>query len=286
MGNYIFSSNNMLLDQFLKREFKDRWKEVLSEQLRKVNTSNINEADTQKKHLFIDNLLRTINVSPQRKEVYNSELKNILGIRFIERKVVKGSTSLGKKKLLDKSIEEIRQELCQEVKREVDGGYYKVESIFNLFWLKAIEAELKGVGHETVMKIVRDSLNIIKRDVHLIFLRYEDEAELNKEFMRVIKKINSFFSIDPLSSSRHNKRKEVGQLIMRVQDAFDSSYDDFVKTFLETINDQVQFKRTGRSDFYLVNADRNNALKTWDHIKDAYKKLSAKMDRMTRDTTV
>src|SRR3989344_158402 len=271
MGKYIFSSNNMLLDEFLKREFKEKWKDILADQLHKVNTSNINEADNQSKLLFIDNLLRAMDVSPQRKEVYNSELKKILGIRVIDKKIVRGATEEGKRKLLDKSIEEIKRELCGEVKREVDGGYYKVESIFNLFWLKAVEAELKGVKHETVMKVVRDSLNIIKEDVHLIFLRYEDEAELNKEFMKVIRKINTFFSLNAPTSPQSEKRKEVANLISNVQDGFDSNYDDFVKTFLQTINEQVHFKRTGRSDFYLVNADRDNALKTWDRIKSAYK---------------
>jgi hypothetical protein len=271
-------SVNSQLDEFLKREYKDRWKDVLSDQLKKLKIENIMLADDEIKRIFVTNILAGLEISAQKKEIYNSELKKILEIKTYSIKDRLGTEEKREVKLLDKPLNDIREELLSAVRKEIDGGYYKVESIFNLFWLKAIEAELKGVKHETVLKIIKDSLNIIKHDVNLVFIKFEDEAELNKELFKIVNTISKYFTINPPTSDRNEKRKDVAKLIDETKKKFDSNYDNFVNFFLNTINEQIKFKKTGRSNFYLVNSDKDTAIGTWKIIKDAYEKMSNSFD--------
>jgi hypothetical protein len=274
MAEYKLTSTNQELDDFLKREFKDRWNELLSEQLKKLKIDNINNAEDQIKRIFLSNILGLIDVSAQKKEIYNSELKKILGLKTNASKDSFKSEQNKDVKLLDKSLDDIKKEMFSVVRKEIDGGYYKVESIFNLFWLKAIEAELKGIKHEKVMSVVKDALDMVRNDVNLVFIKFEDEAELNKEFFKLLNTINKYVSINPPTNERYEKKKEVASIIFNTKKKFNNQYDGFINFFINTINEQIKFKKTGRSDFYLVNSDKKNALKTWDAIKNTYSNMS------------
>jgi len=276
---FKLTSTNIQLDEFLKREYKERWKDVLSEQLKKLKVENIMLAEDEIKRIFVTNILASLEMSAQKKEIYNSELKKILGIKTYSINERLGGEEKREVKLLDRPLNDIKEELLSAVKKEIDGGYYKVESIFNLFWLKAIEAELKGVKHETVMKIVKDSLNIIKHDVNLVFIKFEDEAELNKELFSIVNTISKYFTVNPPTSEKNEKRKEVAKLIDNTKKNFNSNYDGFVNFFLDTINEQIKFKKTGRSNFYLVNSDKESAIGTWKKIKDSYERMSESFEK-------
>lgn len=280
---FKMATENQQLDSFLKREFKDRWKEILSEQMRKLKTDNIMLADEEIRRIFAANIVGLLEVSAQKKEIYNSELNKILGIRTFSSKGQYKSEASKELKLLDRPLSDIKEELLTAVKKEIDGGYYKVESIFNLFWLKAIEAELKGLKHEKVMKIVKDSLNIVKNDVNLVFLKFEDAAELNKEFFKLVNKISKYVSINPPTSETTDKKKAVANLIYKTKKNFNANYDNFVNFFIDTINEQIKFKKTGRTDFYLVNSEKENAIGTWNKIKDTYKNMSSSFERMSKN---
>jgi hypothetical protein len=277
----VAAGNSQELASFLKREFKGKWKEILEEQTKKLKSDNIMFSDEEVRRIFAANIVGLLEVSPQKKEIYNSELKKILGIKTFTQK---GDFKFEEKrelKLLDKPLSQIKEELITEVKREIDGGYYKVESIFNLFWLKAIEAELKGVKHERVMKIVKESLNVIRNDVNLVFLKFEDAAELNKEFFKLINKINKYVAINPPMSEKTEKKKKVANIIYDTRKNFNDGYENFVKYFLDTINEQIRFKKTGKSDFYLVNSDKESAQNAWNNIQNIYKKMSESFKKIS-----
>ena len=137
-----------------------------------------------------------------------SKLLNILGYQADEEKY-KFTINKEHKEVLEKQL------MIDDFLKEVDRSLIKFELIFNIFWRRAGEAELRGISHDEVIKMTRKALNGVKDELKKAYEELAMKAGFEKE---VKSSPPEFLSFGDDLKIPHFAAKEKSQLQKEIED--------------------------------------------------------------------
>ena len=264
----------------LKREYGDGSEELLDELM---NKNEIEKIDFESKYK-LRNLARDIrdhlpNLSFAKRNLVFSEILKILKLDVL---------SIGKEKVEEKQIDKkfIENKKIESLVKDVEKSLIKYETIFNLFWLRAGEAELEGVSHEEVLKTTQKALIGIKKDLEKsrdeIYSEYKKtENKIKKEQRNINFKTKDF--IKNKITERNNEEFENKKINKKIFENFwhdiEIQYKKFKKIFLESLEKEIKLKKEGKDDSELIEETKEKMINIWNEIEDSYKKFEKDMKK-------
>ena len=262
----------------LKREYGDGSEELLKELMDANDIENLQHEKKSK----LRNLARDIrnslpNLSFAKRNIVFSEILKILKLDVLD---------IGKEKVEEEEIDrtQIENKKVDNLVKDIEKSLIKYETVFNLFWLRAGEAELEGIKHEDVLKTTQKALIGIKKDLE------KSRDEIFDEFKKIehrIKKQNRNIQFKEKNYFEHkineNNEKELKEkkIHKEIFDKFwnniEIQYDKFKKIFIESLEKEIQLRKEGKDDTLLIQETKNNMITVWSEIEKSYKKFEKDM---------
>lgn len=298
--------NSELID-FMIREFGSEGPSILKSELTNSGISNLDSAPSDVRKQFATNLKGMLPYhSLSKTNVVFSELLTILRLDVLNYGSDKfGDTST---KLTDDEYEKILEEakvfynssgrrtpeqekelylkfvtykqnkILQHFWTDIDKSLTKFEIIFNLFWLKAGEAELRGLDHTQVVEITNKALFGIKSDLeqsyHDLLAKFDIvEAELEEKSIftfHLSKQPDIDRKMDDKKERNRKKKIAVKRAIEKFWSQVNQSYKSFKQVFIESLNDEVATKKAGNDDSMLIIETQQKMIKIWGDIEKSY----------------
>jgi hypothetical protein len=173
--------------------------------------------------------------------------------------------------------------------RNVDRSLTKFEVVFNLFWLKAGEAEIRGLNHEDVMHITNKALLGIKKDIEINFEDVKKQFGMLKPVEKKVELKFHFKDIPPILLKKHEQDKvdknsagetEIIESIDEFWHTIDGLYNKFKEVFIISMNKDIELKKRNMNDTQLVKVTEDRMLEIWKVIEQSYSNLQKKLDRI------
>jgi hypothetical protein len=266
--------------KFIGREVGEDGDSLLDSILQKEGIRDIDS--TEKSNLKIvakdiRDMLPTVSVT--KRNMLYAEILKILDVEIQDM----GKDTISSEKIKQKI--EADSSRIETFVKDIDRSLTKYEAIFNLFWMRAGEAEMSGISHEAILKITSKALLGVKRDL-------EDSREkIMKEYNLLdensVNRFNKKFHFkSPLFLSRsHNPQEEIDlknkELVKSIMDRFwgdiNESYETFQKIFLNSMNKEIELKRQGSDDTHLVEETQQKMVKLWGELEHSYKVFAQDM---------
>jgi len=252
------------LRSFLNDVFKTRGDHILEDAMSRGGIVDIDSADDIHKKNFADYILKNyMNYSPQRNKFIYEKLLEILEIG--------GMFDIGdyqKTVKITKSDENIILSSLVVYEQKVRQGFAKYEVILNLFWLKGVEAEIKGINKKFVAKIIKKSLNSVKQNLNNAFDELIVDLDLSKYIRKkgpILLKLKIFDEPEYRTSLKVPDEK-TGFLIEKVH-AFKKNLDNasvrLKELFLNTLEEDVRLKSSGHDDSSVIEKIKTEILNEW-----------------------
>lgn len=168
----------------------------------------------------------------------------------------------------------------------VDKSLTKFETIFNLFWMRAGEAELRGMNHKDVLKITNKALAGIKNELN------EYKNEIIKEYDIVEKKrkkrIGAFrFNItelekkgEELENIEVENKRVLKNIITNFLQEIEKSYKEFENIFIKSMNQDIELKKVRKDDSDLIKNTQNKMIQIWKKLDKSFDQFKKDMDKL------
>jgi len=267
---------NKDLIEFMKLYFKEDWSKVLEEELSKLKISKIDDADSEAKRLFIENVLGKLVLSPQRKEFLLSQLRKILKIATISEKsnfIKFKEKEEEKENPLNRPTPKLKQELDNHIDNHVQKTKPKLDSIMQIFWTNAISAEKNNIKKDSVHKVIKDSIKPLKKNIFDAVEQFHKNIGISTELVKRIEKINTANMFDKITSQEHEKEKEVAKMVRDTKKDLDNNFIKFQEKFSESINKLMD----AESEIVKLNdKSKESVIKALEDIKNKFDDVSTK----------
>jgi hypothetical protein len=307
------------LKSFLKRIFKEDTESILRYHLSSLGLSNVDAATPQQRKQLAESIKNGFPYSSIAKtSILYAELLKILNLQVTDLEKTKISVYDNKiyydeygneissdevffnreDKTFFTSKEEYIQFRMEKQNKvinsfwsKIDKSLTKFEVIFNLFWLKAGEAELRGIKHSGIMKITNKSLIGIKNDLE------ESYEEVKKQFglKSIIEKNQKIQfhlkdapelkdkTIEFEKKKRYLGEEEILNEIKTFWNKIEYEYSNFKKLFIESLNKEIELKKNNKEDSELIKKTEDKMIKIWNQIEEEYSNLKQKIELIQKD---
>lgn len=254
--------NNLL--NFLKKEYGEGYLELYDDLIRKNEIKQLEYENKTKLKVFARDIRDSLpTLSFARRNILFSEIIKILKIDSID---------LGTDKIKEEIIEkeDIERKKLKLFIKNIELSLTKYETVFNLFWLRAGEAEMEGVSHEFILKTSQKALIGIKRDLE------KNIEDILKEYRFFENKNNPNFKKIILNNNQENdeeikKKKEISKIIKKFWNEIEKEYDNFKTIFIESMEKEIELKKQGKNDSNLIEETKQKIIKRWNLIENSYK---------------
>jgi len=265
---------------FLDDVFKGRGKEILQDGMSHSEIVDIDDSDKEKRKIFADFLLKHhFHFSAQKNRLLYEQMLNILeiGTEFDlkdYRKTVKETHK----------DENIILSSLTAFWTKIEKAYSKYEVILNLFWLKGVEAEMRGKDKAYVTKIINKALSLVRRDIraaHESLLKDLDLLKYQKHKKPSLLKIKLFDDMKFKIGSKVPD-KEAAYLISTIEalmKAINESASYIERHLMKSMDEDLLLKQHGGSDKALIENLRTKLVNNWKSLKDAYYIIYKKMEK-------
>ena len=301
------------LKNFLKRIFKEDTESILRYHLNSVGLSNVDAASPQQRKQLAESLKSAFPyASIAKTSVLYAELLKTLNLQVGDIEKTKISLTEEKiyydeegneissdevffgnddKKFFSSKEEYVNYKMDNQNKvinhfwSNIDKSLTKFEVIFNLFWLKAGEAELRGIKHSEVMKITNKSLVGIKKDLENAFNELKErfgikeiiEKDQKKKFHLKEAPELKDKSLEKEMKKRYFGEEEILKEIQQFWTRIESLYSEFNQIFVKTLNKEIELKKQNVDDDELIRITEKSMIKIWNKIEKEYDDLRTKI---------
>lgn len=262
----------------LKREYGEGAEQLLEDLIRSNEIHNI---ETEKKSKLRD-LSKDIrnslsHLSFGRKNVVFSEVLKILKLDVLD---------LGKEQKLEQEIDKPKTEnkKIDFFIKDIKKSLIKYETVFNLFWLRAADAELEGIKHDDILKITQKALIGIKKDLEKsrdeVFSEFTKiENTIKKQNRNIQFKERNFFEkkIYEKNEKELNEKKIHKEIFDKFWNNVEQQYQQFKKIFIESLEKEIQLKKEGKDDTQLIEETKEKMIHVWNEIEKSYTKFEKEM---------
>ncbi|MEM4755940.1 MAG: hypothetical protein QW594_02295 [Candidatus Woesearchaeota archaeon] len=266
--------------QFLRTEFQSREKarQVLEEARQQVGIRNLEIASQEeRRQLAIAIKGELPHRSVARGNIIFAKLLTILKVAIDEQ----ADTTF---KLDEKFRAAIERKLkLENFWKEVDKSLMKFELIFNMFWLRAGEAEARGMSHEEVLRLTHKAMNAVKEELEKSYLQLKREFEVQENALRVAHKtqyvsLHDDIAIKPPVDEHQAMRNELKEYIEEFWLIVMKNYAKFEEIFFKTLEKEIAYKKMHLDDSAYIDEVRKKLSFIWVEIENGYKDLAKKLD--------
>ena len=170
--------------------------------------------------------------------------------------------------------------------RNVDKSLTKFEVVFNLFWMHAGEAEIRGMKHEDVMRITNKALVGIKNDLEKAF------GDVRKEFGisdLIVRKARFNFHGSSLEIKEKNNIPYKGEeKIVKSIESFwnkvNERYSQFKNILVVSLNVEIELKNKNMKDTELMEKTETQLREIWNDINSSYKMLQQNLRKIQENS--
>lgn len=268
------------LEKFLRREFDEGADSILEIVLAESEVNNLEKANKYELRILAKNIRdRLPTVSLAKRNLLFAELLKILNVDLLD---------TGSEKFKNEGVRmhvETEHAKVERFVKQVDKSLTKYEAIFNLFWLRAGEAEQSGMNHDDIMKITQKALIGVKNDLEKtreeILIEYH-LLEKNKRKLQTNFHFHAGPSLQTKIKERNNIELENKTIVKNIIEKFwkevDKTYSQFKQIFLESMEMDIEFKKSGQNDSELIRQTQTKMMKLWSNLEKSYKIFSKEMD--------
>lgn len=261
----------MEIDGFMKREFGPRGIKILTDIYDRLGIDDIESASEDQKKRFVAEIQPEFrSKSLARSGVLTSEVMSIIGLREDTTKGV----------AFQKVDQEyVKKYISTEGYTKLKSIYAKIEAIFNLFWINASEAFQKGVSKPIIHKVTDQILQGVKNDLHSICEEIELKFNLTAKKNRLAEKEG--FDLTGAKIRSVEEAEEPLEIIFNeFKDKIDRAYQEFHKTFMETLDKDIEMKKLRKDDRSLREETKLKTKEVWTDIIEAYDELRRKVNSL------
>jgi hypothetical protein len=307
------------LKSFLRRIFKEDTESILRYHLNSIGLSNVDAATPQQRKQLAESIKSAFPyASIAKTSVLYAELLKILSLQVTDLEKSKitisddriyydedGNEISGEELFFSKDDKkffttkeeyikfrmEIQNKVVNQFWSKIDKSLTKFEVIFNLFWLKAGEAELRGINHNEVMKITNKSLIGIKKDLEEAFKELKDKfgiREIIEKQQRLQFHLKNAPELkDKSMEKERNKRyfgeEEILNEIKFFWEKIENQYNEFNRLFMFSLNKEIELKKKKEEDERLIKFTENNMIQIWNKIEEEYENLKSKIENIQKN---
>lgn len=258
---------------FLRREYGDGYNELLEDLMRRNEINHLETEDKGKLRLLAKDVRDSLpTASITKRNILFSAIIRILRLDITDIGTDKISSDKEEK---NRTIDELK---VQKFVKNIEKSLTKYETIFNLFWLRAGEAEIEGIKHEEILKTTQKALIGIKKDLEKS--RDEILAEYNLLERNYLKnKKNFHFKTGNLIEARINEKNEnelknkkiIKDIFNKFWNNVEIYYANFKKIFIESMEKDIEYKKQGKDDSLLISETKEKMIKIWSSLEESYK---------------
>jgi hypothetical protein len=262
--------NNLL--NFLKKEYGEGYNELLEDLIKRNDITDITSENKSKLRILAKDLRDSLpTISIAKRNLLFSEIIKILKLDV---------DNIGSEKIKDETTVENKKNEDEKVKKfvkNIEKILIKYETIFNLFWLRAGDAEIEGINHEDILKKTQKALIGIKNELEKN--RNEILTEYNLLEMHIQKQKNNFhFKTGSLIENKINQKNEEEyknkKIIKDKLDIFwknvNQYYNEFKTIFIESMEEDIKLKKQGKDDTKLIEETKKKMINLWNKLEKAY----------------
>lgn len=268
------------LNSFIKRELGDEWINKLNELKERNGIDNFETANKNDLRMFAKDLRDLIpTVSLARRNLLFAEILKILKVQVLDTSKDKLEQEEKIKKI------EYEHKKIERYVKDIDKSLSKYEAIFNLFWLRAGEAELSGIKHEEIMKITSKALAGVKKDLEKsreeIMIEYQ---LLEKNKLKLGKGFNfrtgNFIEkkIEERNDIELKNKKLIKDVVEKLWDKVDQTFLNFKEIFINSMNKEIEIKKQGKDDSELIINTQEKMKNIWSELEQSYKEFVKDME--------
>lgn len=236
------------LDSFMRDTFGGRAKEIMEDAMSKTGIVDVDNTTNAQRKKFADYVLTYhLNFSPQRNRyLYDALLKSLdIGSMF-------DLSQFRETEKLVKEHENIILTSFQLFWHRIEKLFNKYEVVLNLFWIKGVEAELKGVNKSYVNKVIKNTLISIKKDMDESFEQLIQDLDLGR-FKH--KHTHLIFKIQLFEDISYGKDEEPDEDSLFIINTLEELREHLTKVhthlenlFLSTLDKELELKKKGLDD--------------------------------------
>ncbi len=214
--------------------------------------------------------------SVARSNIIFSKLLNILSVETNERAQTRFNIDEKYNKVLEQKL------MIEDFWKDVDKSLMKFEIIFNLFWLRAGEAEARGMTHDEVLDVTHKAMNAVKEELERSYEHLKRKFELEDDVFQFTKKAR-FISLrgDPQQQREIKEvdtyRTQLKQYIQGFWDVVTKDFGNFERIFFESLDHEVELQSKHQSDTAFVEEVRKKLAFLWADIEHGYEELKKQL---------
>lgn len=308
------------LKSFLKRIFREDAESILRFHLNEIGLANVDSATAVQRKTLASSLKSAFPYSSIAKtSILYAELLKVLKLQITD--IIKKEINLSSNQTYydedgnEVSSEEIlynegnktyfeskeeyvnfrmekQNKIVQHFWNKIDKSLTKFEVVFNLFWLKAGEAELRGIEHINVMKITNKSLIGIKKDLEESFEDIKKQFEIKDKIVKS-QKVQFHFKdspdlknrmIEKIKNKRYFGEEEIIEEIKQFWNHVDDLYDEFTRLFKISLDREIELKRNNLDDSELIKTTEKKMIEIWNKIEHEYQELKNKIETIQNNS--
>lgn len=305
------------LKVFVKKVWKEDSERIFREQLDSAGIYNVDGATTAQRKQLAQGLKASFPyVSLAKTNVLYAELYKILNLQVFDigkdkLDIITGETywdefgnevdsedafydKSGKKFFINKEEYtqyriETQRKVVNHFWSQVDRSLTKFEVIFNLFWLKAGEAELRGMKHKDVMKVTNKALLGIKKDLKNAFNEVKTQFGIKIEENKGPKVKFHFKNLPKLKKvhqdlaemkKKYKGEDEIIQAIEEFWTKINTLYLEFKELFMISLNKEIELRKRNMSDQDLIDLTEDKIMEIWKVIERSYENLKKTLEKI------
>jgi hypothetical protein len=267
--------------KFLDKEYGDNAEELLQHLMNKNEISNLEHCEKGKLRMLARDIRDSLpSLSITKRNLLFASIVKILRLDIIDTSSDKFKESEEIKTYPDENKK------IQKFINNVERSLSKYETVFNLFWLRAGDAELEGISHEEILKTTQKALIGIKNELE------KNKNEILMEYHLLEKnieksKLNFHFKSSNLIEQKINEKNDEEfkrkKIIKNIVDEFwkyiEDYYSTFKKIFLQSMEKDIILKKQGLDDSKLVEETKDKMIQLWGQLEQRYKKFSDEMKK-------
>ena len=266
------------LISFLYHEFKDRKKvnSLLRDAYSEAGISNLDIANPEKRRtlaMILKSEMPTVSIA--RGNLLFSRILSILNLEGVEN-INTLKLNPKEKKILEENI------MVKDFWSNVDKSLMKFEIIFNMFWLRAGEAEARGMSHSEVLKITKKAMAAVKKDLERAYFLLKEKFNLD-ENSYILKNASekNYVSLREENTPDYRKEKKHSEIEGYVEEFWKvivSSYAQFERIFFDSLNKEIKLRKKGVDDNQFIEETRKRLSFIWAAIENGYKDFQRKLN--------
>ena len=170
--------------------------------------------------------------------------------------------------------------------RNVDKSLTKFEVVFNLFWMHAGEAEIRGMKHEDVMRITNKALVGIKNDLEKAFGDVRREFGISDLIVRKARfnLHGSSLEIKEKNNISYKGEEKIVKSIESFWNKVNERYSQFKNILVESLNEEIELKKKNMKDTELMEKTETQLREIWNDINSSYKMLQQNLRKIQENS--